>query len=355
MYNMNIKICLSWILLSVLTSSCGLQELRTQTEDLKKEEEELNQLLVTQRKQFQAQIEALNFLADSLHQEMVEAKGLLPDSLVVQNDSLKRLVDQLNLQLIQSELKEEELLVKLKQTQTQFKNKYRLPNNRVVQVRTGLGTYDCYIVDLKQSNLKFYWKDKQGKPLKSLKALASHTSEDNCEELIFGTNAGMYLNDQSPQGLFIQDGKELRPIDRRKEEFGNFYMQPNGVFYIDSNQVAKVVTTDEFGENAFAMAQYATQSGPMVLRDGRINSKFGQKSTNKYIRSGVGIINKHKVVFVISNQPVNFYDFATVFKDKFKCSNALYLDGAISQMYLPELGRFQEGGQFGPMIGITKR
>lgn len=43
------------------------------------------------------------------------------------------------------------------------------------------------------------------------------------------------------------------------------------------------------------------------------------------------------------------------FKEKLKCTNALYLDGAISETYLPEIGRFQNGGNFSSMIAITKK
>ncbi|MEO1653305.1 MAG: phosphodiester glycosidase family protein, partial [Bacteroidota bacterium] len=81
---------------------------------------------------------------------------------------------------------------------------------------------------------------------------------------------------------------------------------------------------------------------------------FTPGSHNKYIRSGVGVISPNQIVFIISRQPVNFYDFARIFRDYFKCKNALYLDGAISKMFLPEIGRFDLGGEFGPMIGIIK-
>jgi uncharacterized protein YigE (DUF2233 family) len=35
------------------------------------------------------------------------------------------------------------------------------------------------------------------------------------------------------------------------------------------------------------------------------------------------------------------------------CDNALFLYGAISRMYLPEIGRNDLDGNFGAMIGIT--
>ena len=86
----------------------------------------------------------------------------------------------------------------------------------------------------------------------------------------------------------------------------------------------------------------------MLVIDGQIHPKFKAGFENLNIRSGVGVLGPNKVVFVISNSMVNFYDFAGLFRDHFKCANALYLDGAISEMYLPELGRLQDGGHFRP-------
>lgn len=220
-----------------------------------------------------------------------------------------------------------------------------LPNKHV---------YHCYTVDTRNSNLQFFWKDKQGKPIKSLGNLVRQTSEEG-KTLVFGTNAGMYKPNNSPQGLYIQDSKLLTPLDKQKSGYGNFYLQPNGVFYVDTARQVHVVKTQDFDDKAAGSAMFATQSGPMVVIDGVINDKFKEKSDNLHIRSGVGIIDKNHAVFVISSIPVNFYEFATVFLDQFKCKNALYLDGAISEMYLPQLFRWDDGGDFGAMIGIIKK
>jgi uncharacterized protein YigE (DUF2233 family) len=63
------------------------------------------------------------------------------------------------------------------------------------------------------------------------------------------------------------------------------------------------------------------------------------------------------LVFVISRGPVNLYDFATFFNKILDCPNALYLDGVVSKVYCPILGRDRHqdiGGNFGPIIGITE-
>ena len=91
----------------------------------------------------------------------------------------------------------------------------------------------------------------------------------------------------------------------------------------------------------------------MLLIDGRINSKFTAHSNNLNIRSGVGVINDGKIIFLISTEKINFFDFAFIFKDIFHCKNALYLDGAISEMYFKGSGK-KPLGEFGPMIGVSR-
>jgi uncharacterized protein YigE (DUF2233 family) len=91
----------------------------------------------------------------------------------------------------------------------------------------------------------------------------------------------------------------------------------------------------------------------MLLINGVINPNFTKGSINTNIRNGVGVLPNHRVVFAISKQAVNFYDFAEYFKNM-GCTNALYLDGAISAMYLPEKNWEQLVGDFGVMIGIAE-
>ncbi|QHS58592.1 phosphodiester glycosidase family protein [Chitinophaga agri] len=70
--------------------------------------------------------------------------------------------------------------------------------------------------------------------------------------------------------------------------------------------------------------------------------------------SGVGILSNGNVVFIISKEAnTTFFDFASIFKDLFGCSDALYLDGAISKMYLPQHRPEDTGGDFGVIISVT--
>ncbi|MFK8101608.1 MAG: phosphodiester glycosidase family protein [Saprospiraceae bacterium] len=287
---------------------------------------------------------------DSLLAEIDRLKGLIPNDSINRNDSLRWVVDSLTHKVLALENKNQQLLNKLKQ----YAKQVDLPGTKGLRVKTSQSVYDCYRVNLKETNLAFFWQNEKGEPLSNFGALRKHLKTKNLE-MVFAMNAGMYKPDQSPQGLYIEEGKVFTPIDKSKDKYGNFYMQPNGIFLIDTNRNAEIMLTDAYDAAAAKKARYATQSGPMVLIEGEINEKFNKDSNSKHIRNGVGIINEHDLVFIISRQRVNLYDFANVFKTRFNCSNALYLDGAISRMYLPEIQRFQEGGNFGPLIGVYKK
>jgi uncharacterized protein YigE (DUF2233 family) len=60
------------------------------------------------------------------------------------------------------------------------------------------------------------------------------------------------------------------------------------------------------------------------------------------------------VAFVISGAPVTFYRFARFFIDQLQCRDALYLDGSISSLYAPQVGREDDGRELGPMFGVVR-
>ena len=124
-------------------------------------------------------------------------------------------------------------------------------------------------------------------------------------------------------------------------------------FYI-SDDYAGVVESEVFPSLDSAMIRCATQSGPMLLINGEIHPAFREGSTNTFVRNGVGVIEDHKIVCAISKQLVNFFDFAMLFKEKFGCKDALYLDGVISKMYSPALNRNNLDGTLGPILAITE-
>ncbi len=197
------------------------------------------------------------------------------------------------------------------------------------------------------SAVKLYWKDDSGRILKSIDNLRRFV-ESKERSLRFAMNGGMYTKDNSPQGLFIQDGIVVTPLDTLSG-VGNFYLKPNGVFYLTNDNNAVVCESKSFVDNG--RVKFATQSGPMLLIDGKIHSSFKNGSVNKNIRNGVGILPGNKVIFAMSKVDVNFYGFAEYFKSM-GCEDALYLDGFVSRTFLPEENWRQLDGNFGVMIGV---
>jgi uncharacterized protein YigE (DUF2233 family) len=58
--------------------------------------------------------------------------------------------------------------------------------------------------------------------------------------------------------------------------------------------------------------------------------------------------------FAISERPVTFHQFARLFRDRLKTPDALYLDGNVSRLYAPDLGRDDAGFAMGPMLGLVR-
>jgi uncharacterized protein YigE (DUF2233 family) len=207
-----------------------------------------------------------------------------------------------------------------------------------------------YIVNPKIQNLALYWENDKQEKLHSFKNLNKYLATKN-EELLFAMNAGMYKKDYSPQGLYIENGKKLHPIETLSGN-GNFYLQPNGVFYLSENKIPNIIETSSFKSSK--NIHFATQSGPMLVINGEIHPAFNNGSKNLHIRNGVGILPDNTILFAMSKKEINFYDFAEYFKS-LGCKNALYLDGFVSRTYLPEKDWTHQDGTFGVLIGVTKK
>jgi uncharacterized protein YigE (DUF2233 family) len=222
---------------------------------------------------------------------------------------------------------------------------FLLPHSRELSFTYHQQEYDAIIIDPQKDDLRMHWLDDNKYPYRSIAAV-----KETLKKPLLITNGGMFQTGNIPVGLYIENGQELRPLDTAQNKAGNFYLLPNGVFYTDASG-AHVTTTQQFNPHNII---YATQSGPMLVIEGKIHPAFKQGSENVNLRSGVGIMPDGKVVFVISkSNQTNFYDFASIFKEKFGCKNALYLDGAISKMYLKENRKDDVGGDFGVMISVS--
>lgn len=213
-------------------------------------------------------------------------------------------------------------------------------------------TYIDYEVKNIDNNLIMVWQDSSHKPLKNFNRVKEFVAKNN-KQLVFATNGGMYNASSAPVGLYIEKGNTLTRLNTNNGE-GNFHLMPNGVFYITQKNKAKIVTTPKMDVAAIKEAKYATQSGPMLLINGEVHSAFNKDSKNLNIRSGVGVLPGGGVVFSMSENPVNFYQFAMHFK-KMGCKNALYLDGFVSKMYYPEKNlQGSNNDVFGVIIAVVK-
>lgn len=171
-------------------------------------------------------------------------------------------------------------------------------------------------------------------------------------EVAFAMNAGMFDSDGEAIGLLIENGEQLHTLNRNRGG-GNFHLLPNGVFLVRKDGSAAVVTSEDFvSANDIA---YASQSGPMLLIDGKLHPRFDEDGESRHIRNGVGIRPDGTPVFVISADPVSFGKFARLFRDEVKAKNALYFDGAVSSLWEPEFGRMDLRAPIGPMVVVFHR
>lgn len=193
--------------------------------------------------------------------------------------------------------------------------------------------YRVVELDLERDRLEAHWRDENGDAFAGIDALR-RWGESHGRRLQFATNAGIYDRQFQPLGLYVEDGRTLRPLNTAKgaARSGNFSLQPNGVFAVDRRGRAVVLATEEWNRRGID-ARLATQSGPMLLVDGGINANFVEDSDSLKWRSGVCARTPTDVVFAVSQAPVSFHAFARLFRDAFGCRDALYLDGTLSRIY----------------------
>jgi uncharacterized protein YigE (DUF2233 family) len=194
-------------------------------------------------------------------------------------------------------------------------------------------------LDLHRESLSLHWKNPDnGLPFGDIQTLREWGAA-NGKRLMFATNAGIYDQAFAPLGMYVENGKTLVPLNlfRGNPAAGNFSIQPNGVFAIYPDGHAAVRTSTEFKADGKPV-DWATQSGPMLVINGELNSQFVNDSNSTKWRSGVCARGPYQVVFAVSDSPVNFHTFASLFRDRLGCRDALYLDGTISQFYIDGTG-----------------
>jgi len=211
-------------------------------------------------------------------------------------------------------------------------------------------TYETYMVD--PSRVDLYWSDPAGRPFRQLGALHRHLGAAG-RRVRFMMNAGIFEQGGIPSGLCLIEGKTLRHLNTA-EGIGNFYLQPNGVFYI-GDQGARVVPTAQFAEMQ-APVRLAIQSGPLLVHDGAIHPKFDPQSKSRLHRNGVGVLPDGRVLFAITKfgqeRYPNLHEFADFFRSQ-GCREALFLDGDLSVMDVDPAAAPAIANRFGAIFVVS--
>lgn len=227
------------------------------------------------------------------------------------------------------------------------------PSGCAAIVRKGVDYVVCRF-DPARDDIRLFWANGAGEPYGHFNVVNEALAEQG-EHLVFAMNAGMYHRDRSAVGALTIAGETLAPLNLNDGP-GNFHLKPNGVFVLHQiDEGARDATVQESAKFAAAgpFIHSVTQSGPMLVIDGDIHPRFLPDSDSLKRRNGVGACRNGEIAFVIADTPVRFHDFAIFFRDDLGCDNALYLDGTISRLYAPALGRNDAGLAMGPIVGVV--
>lgn len=170
---------------------------------------------------------------------------------------------------------------------------------------------------------------------------------------VLAMNAGMYHADMTPVGLYVENGAELAPLNA-DDGFGNFFLKPNGVFFVLKDGSAGVMETEAYRVAGIA-PEFATQSGPMLVTQGAIHPRFLPDGTSKYIRNGVGVRADGSIVLAITRDPVSLGSFGRLFRDVAECTDALFFDGAVSSLAWGTHMEIDAGEPAGPVVAVFER
>lgn len=206
--------------------------------------------------------------------------------------------------------------------------------------------------DARRHQLRLVSQDANGVYLRSFSALETSLGRD-ARRVRFAMNAGMFNAAGAPIGLYVSEGEE-RHVLRLTDGPGNFHMKPNGVFWIDRQGLVHIDTSDEYAAAA-PDPYWATQSGPMLVIDGELHPRFAEDGASRLMRNGVGARDGRTAYFVISGGFVSFGRFARFFRDELGCTDALFLDGSVSSLWAPSLGRNDQDHALGPMVVVLDR
>ena len=210
--------------------------------------------------------------------------------------------------------------------------------------------YTVCAVDTAREDLRLFLYDGENEVLGQFGAIDRSLAGEG-RKLAFAMNGGMYHSDRAPVGYYVENGVELMHLVPNAGP-GNFGLLPNGIFCIREGR-ADVIETLAFRASP-RDCRFATQSGPMLVIDGQLHPRFLPDSTSRHLRNGVGTsADGNTAVFAISRNAVTFHEFGRLFRDGLELPQALDLDGSISRLYAPQLGRSDAGFAMGPVVGVV--
>ena len=212
--------------------------------------------------------------------------------------------------------------------------------------------YGIYQADPAQVSL--HWKTADGSAYANLATLKRRL-EQNGAHVAFLMNAGIYSQDDTPAGLWIERGQTLVPLNRKNGK-GNFHIQPNGVFYIERGK-ARIQTSAAYRIGGHH-PDWAVQSGPMLLLDGKINPRFVKDLSSPHKRNAVCTTADNRLYFILTedydlgSEWPSFHRFAEALQH-LGCHDALYLDGTLSGWYIPGIAGTFHWKHYVGIIAVT--
>tara|TARA_A100001391_G_scaffold53249_3_gene32502 strand:+ start:35598 stop:36431 length:834 start_codon:yes stop_codon:yes gene_type:complete len=208
---------------------------------------------------------------------------------------------------------------------------------------------DC-IADPAKHTITTALRSSGGTPYRSF---AAYREGNKQADVAFAMNGGMFDNEGLPIGYYVQNSDRLQTLNRAGGP-GNFHLKPNGVFF-GSGSKWQVLDTEKFYATVSDRPEFGTQSGPMLVIDGRIHPEISENGPSRLLRNAVGVDEQGRAHFVISQGPISFGVIARLFRDRLKTPNALFLDGSVSSLWDPVADRMDARAPLGPLIVVKNK
>ena len=226
---------------------------------------------------------------------------------------------------------------------------------RVDTLVEGTARVQVVRVDLRRAEVRMLWKDAAGAPFRSTGAVERWARGEG-RTLLALSNAGIFDKDGTPTGLHVERGRVLDALNTR-DEAGNFYLKPNGVFAILRDGTARIVPTERAAALQGRMRE-ATQSGPALVLGGEIHRKFSPLPGGTPLnRTAVAVCAPREIALVhtVGGTGITLHELARVIRDRLGCRDALFLDGNDTAMLQVRGEPWRDQDGFVGFIGVFAR